>query len=460
MKIALVTFGNEESYGLLFVAAELLGLGQELRFFDSEAADIGQKISDWAPEFVFFSPMTTFFPKALGICRELKAVLPETTMVFGGHHVMSCPAISGLDGVDTVVVGPATGTLEKILAGAKGVIQGELTSPQDLPLPARREYYRDISRMAKRYRKIMLSTLGCPWNCTYCCSAAGHVRNIFGAAAHRRYYLSRRPLSKIIEEARVLLDYETQEIEWVDDDILWGPDSDEWIPAFAATWEKEIGLPMYVSTTSMSIIKASDAVLSSLRRIVNCVGMGIQSIRPESLKLFNRTWDSEARMKEAYDRLASFGFSVNLQCIVGLPVDDPVEEALETIEGMKRIGTGSICSCYPLMIYPGTAIEAYCRENGYAMNPECKGDTNAGIPGIAFPEKQLKQLRNICKLATLFVKYGISRDWMGVLVDIDFDDATSKALSTVRYYECVKDRLKDKGELIFNEIMGDTKLRY
>lgn len=88
------------------------------------------------------------------------------------------------------------------------------------------------------------------------------------------------------------------------------------------------------------------------------------------------------------------------------------------------------------------------------------GDTNTAIPNIAFPPGVTRQLRNICKLGTLFVKYNIDEHWMRALMDIDFDQETSRHLSMVRYYECVTDRLKEKGDKIFNDILSNMKLRY
>ncbi|KKL84831.1 hypothetical protein LCGC14_1960770, partial [marine sediment metagenome] len=200
--------------------------------------------------------------------------------------------------------------------------------------------------------------------------------------------------------------------------------------------------------------------LRTLRDIVNVVGLGIQSIRPKSLKLFNRQWDSEEKMKAAYDRLRSFGYSVNLQCIVGLPIADPVDDALDTIKGMQRIGAGSICSCYPLMIYPASAIGKYCKDNNFIVNPECYGDTNSGVTGINFNHVIREKIRNICKFATLFVKYNISEEWMRALIEVEFNDETSKKLSMARYKECVVDRLKEEGEEVFKEIAETTNVRY
>ncbi len=460
-KIALIAFGNEESYGLLIVGGELLRCAQKIKFFDAEEESVVKRVYGYRPDFIFFSPMTTFFPKALQISLSLKRLLPKVTSVFGGHHAMGNPAISKAKGVDIVVIGPIKGAVEKILGKKEKLIRSKLTRPDDLSLPARQQYYRDIPRMATRYRKIMLSMLGCPWNCSYCGSASGNIGSIFGLEAQKRYYLTRRPLGEVIAEAKELLKYKTTEIEWVDDDIFAGADAQSWLLEFIDRWAKEISLPMYVSTTSCNVLKISSEVLTKLRRIVNCIGMGVQAIRPESLKLFNRSWDNESRMKAAYDRLKSFGYAVNLQCIIGLPVDDPLEDALETIKGLQRIGPGSICSCYPLMIYPGTKMEKLCQKRGFKRNPSSNGDTNSGNPGLAFSPRVTKQLRNICKLATLFVKYGIDEKWMRALIKVDLDDQASKALSTVRYFECVNDRWKNvKMDEYFAQIMQSTKLRY
>lgn len=458
-KIALICFGNEENYGLLFVGGELLLHGQDIRFFDAQQNDIADSIVAWQPDFLFFSPLTSYFPFALSLTREIKSRLPDAVAAFGGHHACSAPDIVDLPEIDVVVVGPVRGSIEKILAGETGVIRTTLTTPDNLPMPARKEYYRDIPRLASRYRKFMLSMMGCPWNCSYCSSSIGHLHDIYGHEAHKRYYLSRRPIPVLIDEAKEILRLgKTEEIEWVDDDIFCGADVETWLPEFVAAWEKEIGVPMYVSSTSALTLKVSDSTLATLKRIVNCIGVGVQAIRSESLKLLNRPWDNEDRMKKAYDRLVSFGYAVNLQAIVGLPVIDPVEDALETVKGLQRIGPGSICSVYPLQIYPGTKMEKYCADNNWKLNDKALGDTNTGIPAITFPPDVTQRLRNICKLATFFVKYNIDERWMRVLLDIDFSDNTSQALSMERYYECVVDRLGKTGKEIFNDIQRGMKL--
>lgn len=461
MRHALVTFGNEESYGLLFVGGELKEFGQDMRFFDSEKdEDFIDSLVDYNPHYVMFSPMTTFFPRAYAACQEVKERCPDVVSVFGGHHAIAVPQIAEMEGVDVVVRGPVRGSVEKILEGKQGLITTTPTTPDDLPMPARQEYFRDVPRMRDRYRKFMLSMLGCPFNCTYCSSAVGHTRERFGIEAVRNYFLTRRPLEHVLAEAEEIVSYPTEEIEWVDDDIFTGADVEEWLGAFIDEWKKRIDRPMYISTTSQYALKVSDGLLKKLQPFVSAVGMGIQAIRPESLKLFGRQWDNEEKMKAAYDRLASFGYDVNLQAIIGLPVEDPVEDAMDTIKAMQRIGTGSVVSVYPLEIYPNTKMNTYVREKNFPLNEECVGDTNTGVTGIQFDAQTEKRLRNICKLATPFVRFGVDERWMRAMIDVDFDDETSKNLSLARYHDCVVDRLGERGESVFEKVIGGMNIRY
>lgn len=482
-KHALVCFGNEESYGLYFVGGELQKLNQEIKFFDAECDEkIVENILNWNPDYVLFSPMTTFFPQAYKILNQIKEKNSNIVSVFGGHHATASPDISDLKNVDVVVRGPVNGSVERFLKGERGIITTSPGDPNDLPMPAREKCYEDIPRMGYRYRKVILSMLGCPYACTYCSSSSLHRRELFGNEAQMKYFLGRRDIKTVIEEAKGIKKYPTDDIEWVDDDLFAGRNAEEWLSEFIDAWKKEINIPMYVSTTSVSVLKASDEILKKLRDIVNCVGLGVQAIRPESLKMFNRQWDNEEQIKRAYDRLVSFGYRVNLQAIVGLPISDPVEDALDTLEGMKRIGKGSIISLYPLQIYPNTHIERIAKERGFKINDNCSGDTNTGVGGISFPLEIEKKLRNICKFGTLYVKGEMDERWMKALLnegknyltenpidekwlrmalETDFNSETSRMLSMARYHDCVIDRLgKIKGEEVFNKILKTTNIRY
>lgn len=443
MKFALVTFGNEENYGLLFAGTEFKKHG-EIKFFDAEMTDPLNDIAEYKPDYLCFSPLTAFYPQAKHIERKLRPVI-KFISIYGGHHATNCGEQIG----DITVIGSVHDMDIKNL----GLQMMGPTKPENLKSPARGEYFQDIPRFKNRYRKVMLSVTGCPWTCTYCSSSSPVTKKLYGKTS---CHLQRRNIDDIISEAKFIKDC-TQEIEWVDDDVFFG--DQDWLKAFYKKWIDEIGLPMYVSTTSVSALKASPVLLKLMSKVVNVVGLGVQAVNPESLKLLGRGWDNEAQIKAAYDYLTSFGLKVNLQCIIGLPVFDPVADALATIEGMKRIGGGSVASCYPLQIYPNTILEQHVKDNAYSLNAECTGDTNSGLPAIDFGHVVNNRIRNICKLATMVIKYHIPIQWLEAMMDLDLS-ASSQQMSLVRYYECIKDRLPDKADKIFNDIVKGMNVRY
>ncbi len=462
MKFALICCGNEESYGLLFVGAELKIFGQEIKYFDADRGDdVINEIIDWEPGFICFSPMIAFVDRLMFVCSEIKKKNSKIISCFGGIYIFTNPDIVEEPDVDIVVVGPVRGSIERILDGEKGTIRTKLTTPDDMPFPSREQYYNDISRMRDRYRKFIVSIHGCPWNCSYCNSSSKLRQEVFGNDAFKRYFLHRRPVSTMIEELREINKLgNTYEIQWCDDDVFFGHNNEEWILEFVERWQKEFEFKSYLQTSSHSCLNASDKVLKEVKKVCSCAGMGVEAIRPSSLRIFNRQWDNEDKIKRAYDRLVSFGYAVNMQVIVGLPVEDPVEDALETIMGLQRIGAGSICSIYPLQVYPQTELKKYCDKNGFGFHDTNKKDTNTGVVDIRFDDITTKRLKNICKLGVMFVKYNISEEWMRALIDVDFNDETSRKLSGVRYRECISDRVKDATPNEINEIINNTKLRY
>jgi radical SAM superfamily enzyme YgiQ (UPF0313 family) len=443
VRFALVHLGNEESYGLLYAGSEFMKHG-DIHFFDGEMTDCIPDIIKYNPTYLCFSPMTTFYPQAKRIEEMVKRHI-DSVSVYGGHHATNCGKNLG----DLTIVG----AVKDIDLNKRGIVFNGQTKPEHLKSPARKEYFRDIPRMKERYRKVILSVTGCPFTCTYCSSSNEVTRKLYGQTT---CHLKHRDIDDIIKEAK-FIKADTQEIEWVDDDVLFG--DQDWLMAFYTRWIKEIGLPMYVSTTSLSALKAKPKLLRLMRKVVNCVGLGVQAVNSDSLQLLGRGWDNKERIKSAYDRLTSFGFRVNMQCIVGLPIQDPVEDALDTIEAMRNIGPGSIISCYPLQIYPNTKMEEYVNRQGLRLNPVCEGDTNSGLPAIDFGENVNNRLKNICKLSTMVVKYNIDRRWLQSMLDINID-GSSQSLSMTRYYECVKDRIPDKADKIFPDIIGSMKLKY
>ncbi len=457
-RFALVHMGNDVSYGLLFVAGEFLGQGHAVKWFDSEEADVVSNISAWEPDFACFSPMSTFFLQAQKLAKTLKEVLPNVKSVFGGVHVLAVPECIESDAIDIAVIGPVYGTVDDIIeAKSNATIRGTPASC-DRMRPDVRDYYFSIPRMANRHRKYIMSHFGCMYHCSYCSTTL--LRKHYGVEAYKKYWMTRRPVTHLIDEAKVLLEINTKEVSLEDDDVLAGTDAEAWLDSFAQAWKKEIGLPMYANVTPQTVVKASDEVLKTLASLVNSVQMGVQTARPDSLKLFHRSFQREAQVKEAYDRLRSFDIKVKLEVIIGLPVQDPIGDALDTIKLCQRIAPGGFTACFPLMLYPGTALYKKCLAEGVPLSDHCEFEWHSGEGSVKFDPETARRIKNLTKMATMFVKYNIDEAWMRAFIDMELTESASKRLSECAYLESLVFRLGEGARKDFDKILSGMHFRY
>ena len=72
----------------------------------------------------------------------------------------------------------------------------------------------------------------------------------------------------------------------------------------------------------------------------------------------------------------------------------------------------------------------------------------------------MKRIRNMTKMATMFIKYDMSERWMRALIDMDLNDPSSKQLSECQYLESLKFRLGDKIEDEFDGILKGMHFKY
>jgi radical SAM superfamily enzyme YgiQ (UPF0313 family) len=458
-RFALIHIGTDEVYGLEFVAAELKNCGHHIRWFDGDSSDAVGKVVDWQADYICFSPLTTFFPRALELSRKLKSQSPDIRSIFGGHHVTAAPEAADLDGVDTVVVGPVYGTIEKIVEGTSGKIIKGHPVPVGTMRPARREYFETVESIGSRHRKTIMSHFGCPYKCSYC--STSRLKAEFGWKEYSKYWLTRRPIDHIIEEARIFLEFTTKEVALEDDDMLYGKEIDTWLPEFTAAWKQNVGLPIFGNVTPNTVVQASDKTLATLADLVAVVQMGVQAARHETLKLFNRQFQDEAQVAKAVRRLTALGIPVKLELIVGAPVEDPVGDAVDTLKLAQRVAVpGTFVVAFPLMLYPGTALHRWCLENNVPLKDDCSYDFYSGTGSIRFDSDIQRKLTNIAKLASFFVKYNVDERWMRALIEMDLNDTASQRIGESIYYESLRFRLGDQIDREFDKILENTKFRY
>jgi radical SAM superfamily enzyme YgiQ (UPF0313 family) len=350
MKWCLVHIGNDITYGLAFVAGELLRMKHKIMWIDGDEniEELNKKIKDFQPNYICFGPLSTEFTRSLKLVKEFKKVLPSAKSVFGGKHVLAVPEeIKKNKDIDYLVWGPVYECIDKIIdSPPKTSIKGSPAYPCDMK-PALQEYFEQVPRMGNRERKYIMSHFGCVYNCSFCCTSV--TRNSYGAKTYKEYWLARRPVENMMEEAKMFLKFDTKEVCLEDDDVLYGThegaDGTQWLAKFTKAWKKEINLPVYANVTPNTVVKATDEALAILADLCDTVQMGVQTTGGDSSKLFNRHFQDEKQVTEACKILTSYGLKVKLEVIIGLPnidglVPDTVTDAIKTIQMCQRLVPG------------------------------------------------------------------------------------------------------------------------
>lgn len=187
--------------GILSIAAWLLQKGHEVRVLDlalSTAEDpvsaLLSHVSRFNPDYAGFSTVTSNFLNAYSLASALKLEQPSIVTVFGGVHVSALRGriMADYPAIDLIVTGEGEKAMEEISAGAafssiQGLIyrdgaeirdngiRNDLCRLDDLPPPAYHllegfphKYEGALFNYPKAPTATMISSRGCPYDCSYC----------------------------------------------------------------------------------------------------------------------------------------------------------------------------------------------------------------------------------------------------------------------------------------------------
>ena len=195
--------------GLLYIAAsakKIHGDRFHIEVLDTQVERMGysqieKTIAQKRPDIVGISCMTFLLLDALKVARIVKKVNPQSHIVFGGTHPTIYPKeMVSQPEVDSIVVGEGEYAFSELLdalangrglSGIKGVgfkqngtivINPRREFIQDLdnlPFPDRdlvpgRKYYNLLGK-GKQFMTSLLTSRGCPFNCTFCTKKDGRV---------------------------------------------------------------------------------------------------------------------------------------------------------------------------------------------------------------------------------------------------------------------------------------------
>ena len=82
-KWCMVHIGNDITYGLAFVAGELLRMKHKIIWIDGDdkIENLNRQIKSYNPDYVCFGPLSTEFNRSLELVKEFKKILPSIKSV-------------------------------------------------------------------------------------------------------------------------------------------------------------------------------------------------------------------------------------------------------------------------------------------------------------------------------------------------------------------------------------------
>ena len=380
--------------GLAYLAAVLERGGHSVRIIDAQALgillpQIKREIERDQPDIVGVTSTTPTMREALAIVEATKEACPGAITVVGGPHVTFLPAetLRECPQLDVVCVGEGERTMHELtqtierkasLANVRGIVyrSGDhivKTPPQpliddldSLPFPARHLLPMDRYTILGKKSLIghIMTSRGCPFNCTFCASSL-----LFG-----KRFRGRSPKNVVDEIEQVVSKYNPGSIEFSDDEFTLDRKRAEDI----CEEIKRRGLGILWACSSRV-----DTVSRELLRKMRAAGCfliyyGVESGSQRILNLVRKG----TRIKRVIDAIKwtkEVGIETLASYIIGFP-GETKEDIEKTITFAKRLSTdyAQFSLATP---YPGTELYDSAKEKGLLLTEDWSQYT-AGKPII------------------------------------------------------------------------------
>lgn len=325
------------SLGLLQIGAVLKFAGHEVKFIDLAAEDYNDAklisaIKNFDPALVCLTCVTPTFGEALRVAGLVKNNSAALTVLGGVHPTIAPEACFKFREIDFLVVGEGELTIaelalnlsggEKKFSQIKGlwsrdgekIFKGEprplIDNLDDLPFPAW-ELIADLNKYQspdalRRPVMSIMTTRGCPFGCTFCCS-----KQIFG----RRYRV--RSKDSLIEEIKYYIKrFGVKELHIMDDVFTLSKERTIEICRAIQAGKFDLTLSFANGIRADSI---DEEVLQTLKDTgFQDLGFGVETGDEEILKSIDKNTTKDS-MRRAFKMAKSFGFITWGFFMIGLP---------------------------------------------------------------------------------------------------------------------------------------------
>lgn len=388
--------------GLLYLAAEAkrCNLG-DIKIIDANVLKMNNKevvsrIQNYNPDIIGISSNIVTHKAAIELVALIRQNGLKQCLLAGGPHPVLFPE-KYLDGCDIVVNGEGEKTfcgileayknkkeiysLEGILYKNNGSIirnksRGFLENLEELAFPdysllePSLSYYSKHSRIVKNIMAPIITSRGCPYQCTYC------NKSIFGSRF--RY----RNADNIIKEINWLHNnFKVDQVDILDDNFnLITERAEEVLDKL-----EDMNLGIAISChNGLRADKISESLARKLKKNgVFKVGLGIETGDVELMKGIKKNLDL-GKVKNAISILRKQGITVHGYFILGLPGDTP-SSMRQTIKFAKQVNP-HFCNFAICIPFPGSEVYNKIKKEGRFLEDVDNGVSSGFFDGKVFFE--------------------------------------------------------------------------
>ncbi len=317
--------------GIAYIAAMLERNGVFVKILDAPALELGhdsvkKEIEKFSPDVVAITSVTPTIDSALQTAKISKEACPNVVTVLGGYHpTFTYQEVLKNDFVDVVVCGEGEQTMVELvdaiekgtdLKNVNGIaVKGFITPPRDIimdldsiPFPARHLLPMDEYKILnmKLTTGTIVSGRGCPYQCSFCASAAMH--------GHK---LRLRSAENIVDEMEHLVnDHDIQMVAFMDDTFTI---SKKRVYEICEAI-KERGLDNYWGCTAR-VDNISEDLLKTMKD-AGCITMflGVESADQQVLNDVNKNTNIPG-IKKTFELTKKYGMRTIASVVLGMPGD-------------------------------------------------------------------------------------------------------------------------------------------
>lgn len=333
--------------------------------------NILQQIMRSRPDIIGMSVVTEYYPQAIKIANEIRMFSPKVIIIIGGYHITNMPeTFNKVFNFGVIGEGEETfkqlietifsyGNDKKRMYKIKGIIFFDETNNlyntglrnlipnlDIVPFP-----YRDRDRTIL-YTHIMTSR-GCPFNCSFCASSAFWKRTI-------RYHSAEYVLDEMVE---LITKYKVRHITIWDDLFIGNIRRMRQIVELMRQKDKIFRSVTFGISARVDIIARNEEILELFKRMnVLRVSLGFESGSDRILKKLKGNSASLENNQKALTLLKKHRFLINGGFIVGSPG--------ETLEDLKAthdfIMNSNLDGGYAGLAipYPSTQFWSFAKKRG------------------------------------------------------------------------------------------------